>query len=64
MDTLVSQMSEEEGEDPVISVTDHDKEIMKLKGEIEESRVQITQLKQCLQVQHACWSGFPLLHLF
>ncbi|XP_072847611.2 afadin- and alpha-actinin-binding protein B [Pogona vitticeps] len=51
VDTLVSQMSEEEGEDPVISVTDHDKEIMKLKGEIEESRVQITQLKQCLQEQ-------------
>ncbi|XP_042311664.1 afadin- and alpha-actinin-binding protein-like [Sceloporus undulatus] len=48
-----SQLSEEEGQDPVISVTDHDKEIMKLKGEIEESRVQIAQLQQCFQEQLA-----------
>ncbi|KAH0628745.1 hypothetical protein JD844_010226, partial [Phrynosoma platyrhinos] len=48
-----SQLSEGDGQDPVISVTDHDKEIMKLRGEIEESRMQIAQLQQCFQEQLA-----------
>uniref|UniRef100_A0A803TJJ5 SSX family member 2 interacting protein n=1 Tax=Anolis carolinensis TaxID=28377 RepID=A0A803TJJ5_ANOCA len=44
-----SRFSKEEGQDPVISGTDHDKEIMKLKEEIEENRAQMAQLQQCFQ---------------
>ncbi|XP_066468791.1 afadin- and alpha-actinin-binding protein-like [Tiliqua scincoides] len=46
-----SQMPKGDGSDPVISVTDHDKEIMKLKEEIEESRVLIALQQQCFQEQ-------------
>ncbi|XP_008101920.2 afadin- and alpha-actinin-binding protein A isoform X1 [Anolis carolinensis] len=48
-----SRFSKEEGQDPVISGTDHDKEIMKLKEEIEENRAQMAQLQQCFQEQLA-----------
>ncbi|XP_053154575.1 afadin- and alpha-actinin-binding protein-like isoform X2 [Hemicordylus capensis] len=40
-----------DGQDPVISVTDHEKEIVKLKEEIEESRVLIALQQQCFQEQ-------------
>nr|XP_060615774.1 afadin- and alpha-actinin-binding protein-like [Anolis sagrei ordinatus] len=46
-----SRFSKGEGQDPVISGTDHDKEIIKLKREIEESRAQMAQLQQCFQEQ-------------
>lgn len=46
--------------DPVISVTDHDKEIMKLKEEIEENRVLITLQQQFFQVE----ANFCLICLF
>lgn len=44
-------MLEAYGQNPVISVTDHDKEILKLKEEIEESRLLITLQQQCFQVR-------------
>ncbi|XP_059588299.1 afadin- and alpha-actinin-binding protein isoform X4 [Alligator mississippiensis] len=40
-----------DGELPVISVTDHDKEIARLRAEIEESRSLIAWQQQCLQRQ-------------
>ncbi|XP_067321658.1 afadin- and alpha-actinin-binding protein A-like [Anolis sagrei] len=46
-----SRFSKGEGQDPVISGTDHDKEIIKLKREIEESKAQMAQLQQCFQEQ-------------
>ncbi|XP_038234804.1 afadin- and alpha-actinin-binding protein-like isoform X2 [Dermochelys coriacea] len=46
-----SQGCEAEGGDPVISVTDHDKEIMKLKAEIEDSQQLIALQQQCFQEQ-------------
>ncbi|KAJ6657682.1 hypothetical protein lerEdw1_002183 [Lerista edwardsae] len=56
-----SQMPRGDGSDPVISVTDHDKEIMKLKEEIEESKILIALQKQCFQEQlaAAASSEFP-----
>ncbi|XP_039185621.1 afadin- and alpha-actinin-binding protein-like isoform X5 [Crotalus tigris] len=45
------QMSEGDGPNPVVIVTDHDKEIMKLKKEIEESRGLIALQQQCFQEQ-------------
>ncbi|XP_025019648.1 afadin- and alpha-actinin-binding protein-like [Python bivittatus] len=45
------QMSEGDGQTPVVIVTDHDKEIMKLKNEIEESRGLIALQQQCFQEQ-------------
>ncbi|XP_065431799.1 afadin- and alpha-actinin-binding protein isoform X2 [Chrysemys picta bellii] len=46
-----SQGCEAEGGDHVISVTDHDKEIMKLKAEIEDSQQLIVLQQQCFQEQ-------------
>uniref|UniRef100_A0A8C5EXW4 Afadin- and alpha-actinin-binding protein-like n=1 Tax=Gopherus evgoodei TaxID=1825980 RepID=A0A8C5EXW4_9SAUR len=46
-----SQGYEAEGGDHVISVTDHDKEIMKLKAEIEDSQQLIALQQQCFQEQ-------------
>ncbi|KAM9115085.1 afadin- and alpha-actinin-binding protein-like [Pangshura tecta] len=46
-----SQGCEAEGGDHVISVTDHDKEIVKLKAEIEDSRQLIALQQQCFQEQ-------------
>ncbi|TFK01382.1 exocyst complex component 1-like [Platysternon megacephalum] len=46
-----SQGCEAEGGDHVISVTDHDKEIMKLKAEIEDSQQLIALQQQCFQEQ-------------
>ncbi|XP_067416634.1 afadin- and alpha-actinin-binding protein A-like [Emydura macquarii macquarii] len=46
-----SQGSEEEDGDHVISVTDHDKEILKLKAEIEESQQLMAQQRQWFQEQ-------------
>ncbi|KAG6930336.1 synovial sarcoma, X breakpoint 2 interacting protein S homeolog [Chelydra serpentina] len=46
-----SQRCEAEAGDPVISVTDHDKEIMKLKAEIEDSQQLIALQQQCFQEQ-------------
>nr|XP_032636267.1 afadin- and alpha-actinin-binding protein-like isoform X2 [Chelonoidis abingdonii] len=43
--------SQAEGGDHVISVTDHDKEIMKLKAEIEDSQQLIALQQQCFQEQ-------------
>ncbi|XP_026567206.1 afadin- and alpha-actinin-binding protein-like [Pseudonaja textilis] len=48
---LDCQMSEGDGPNPVVIVTDHDKEIMKLKKEIEESRGLIALQQQCFQEQ-------------
>ncbi|XP_053227502.1 afadin- and alpha-actinin-binding protein-like isoform X1 [Podarcis raffonei] len=55
-----SCVSEGGGQDPVISVTDHEKEIMKLKGEIEESRVLIALQQQCFQEQLTAASSSEL----
>ncbi|XP_060124765.1 afadin- and alpha-actinin-binding protein-like [Zootoca vivipara] len=55
-----SCVSEGGGQDPVISVTDHEKEIMKLKGEIEESRVLIALQQQCFQEQLTAVSSSEL----
>ncbi|XP_073174751.1 afadin- and alpha-actinin-binding protein-like isoform X2 [Lepidochelys kempii] len=46
-----SQGCEAEGGDHVISVTDHDKEIMKLKAEIEDSQQLIAFQQRCFQEQ-------------
>ncbi|XP_070791347.1 afadin- and alpha-actinin-binding protein A-like [Pituophis catenifer annectens] len=48
---LSCQMSEGDGPNHVVIVTDHDKEIMKLKKEIEESRGLIALQQQCFQEQ-------------
>ncbi|ETE71270.1 Afadin- and alpha-actinin-binding protein, partial [Ophiophagus hannah] len=48
---LDCQMSEGDGPNPMVIVTDHDKEIMKLKKEIEESRGLIALQQQCFQEQ-------------
>ncbi|XP_032064840.1 afadin- and alpha-actinin-binding protein A-like [Thamnophis elegans] len=48
---LGCQMSEGDGPNPVVIVTDHDKEIMKLKKEIEECRGLIALQQQCFQEQ-------------
>ncbi|XP_063152668.1 afadin- and alpha-actinin-binding protein B-like [Candoia aspera] len=45
------QMSNGDGQNPVVIVTYHDKEIMKLKKEIEESRELIVLQQECLQEQ-------------
>ncbi|XP_061469862.1 afadin- and alpha-actinin-binding protein-like [Rhineura floridana] len=47
-------------QNPVISITDHDKEIMKLKEEIEESRVLIALQQQCFQEQLTAASSSEL----
>ncbi|XP_062979097.1 afadin- and alpha-actinin-binding protein A-like [Elgaria multicarinata webbii] len=60
MDAATSRMSEGDGQDPVISVTDHDKEIMKLRREIEESRVLIVLQQQCFQEQLAAATNSEL----
>ncbi|XP_054859655.1 afadin- and alpha-actinin-binding protein-like [Eublepharis macularius] len=48
-----SHTSEGDEQDPVISVTDHDKEIMKLKEEIEHSKALIALQQRCFQEQLA-----------
>nr|XP_056706529.1 afadin- and alpha-actinin-binding protein A-like [Euleptes europaea] len=48
-----SRLPQGDEQDPVISITDHDKEIMKLKEEIEQSKALISLQQRCFQEQLA-----------
>ncbi|KAL8221167.1 UNVERIFIED_CONTAM: hypothetical protein K2H54_060348 [Gekko kuhli] len=49
-----------ENQDPIISITDHDKEIIKLKEEIEQSRALISLWQWCFQEQLDSWVNTEL----